>query len=174
MVAAPASCLAQPVKRSLRRVDDKDADGATRGAAELFAAVERAPGVGYPTWRGSEPEARAAGLVMRVWSLAKMNDTRRRLLEKKKRLKEQLAELERQDAEQKRKEDRQRAQLAGRAVLSYAAANPEFAAALRGILDASLSVKRDRELFDLGEKPAQSGPARPEIHVGLRRAGESG
>jgi hypothetical protein len=108
------------------------------------------------------------------WSLATMSDARRKLLEKKKRLKEQLADLEKQETEQRRKDDRMRAQLAGRAVLDHAKANPEFAAALRGILDASISARRDRELFDLAEKPDQNGPARPEIHVGLRRAGESG
>lgn len=103
-----------------------------------------------------------------------MSDARRKLLEKKKRLKEQLAELEKQEAEQRRKDDRTRALLAGRAVLDHAKADLEFAAVLRSILDASISAKRDRELFDLAERPTQTGPARPEIHVGLRRAGESG
>ncbi len=45
--------------------------------------------------------------------------------------------------------NRRRAVLAGYAVLNHAKADPQFAAILRGILDASISEKRDRELLGL-------------------------
>lgn len=57
----------------------------------------------------------------------------------------------------KRKDDRKRAQLAGRAVLDYAKADPRFAATLRVILDAATSRKRDRELLGLPvDKPLEN------------------
>jgi hypothetical protein len=57
----------------------------------------------------------------------------------------------------KRKDDRKRAELAGKAVLNYAKADPRFAAALRGILDGAISAKRDRELLGLPvDKPLEN------------------
>ena len=48
-----------------------------------------------------------------------------------------------------RETERRRAELAGEAVLRFAKADPQFAAVLRDILDASITGRRDRELLDL-------------------------
>lgn len=102
-----------------------------------------------------------------------ISDAQQRLLERRQRLVEQLAELEKQVVEQRRKDNRRRAELAGKAVLRYAESNPHFAEILRGILDTSISAKRDRDLFDLESEPAdpaEPNPERREILVGVRQA----
>ena len=45
--------------------------------------------------------------------------------------------------------ERRRAELAGEAVLKVARTDPQFAAMLRDILNASITGRRNRELFDL-------------------------
>ena len=102
-----------------------------------------------------------------------ISDAQQRLLERKKRLVDQLADLERQVAELRRRDDRRRAELAGKAVLKHAKTNPQFAAILRGILDASISVKRDRDLFDLDDEIVEPSPVRREILVGTPQAARS-
>jgi hypothetical protein len=57
----------------------------------------------------------------------------------------------------KRKDERRRAELAGKAVLSYAKADPRFAATLRGILDTAIQEERHRKLLGLPvEKPLEN------------------
>jgi hypothetical protein len=67
-----------------------------------------------------------------------------------------------------RKDERKRAELAGRAVLSRAKADPRFAATLRSILDASIQEERHRKLLGLPvEKPLENPLRSRDAQLGI-------
>lgn len=94
---------------------------------------------------------------------------RDRLLARKDKLEAKLAALEKREAEKRKKDEAKRAELAGRAVLKRANADPGFAAELRAVLERTVTGRRNRALFDLeGDRPARGTEA------GAQKTSETG
>lgn len=88
-----------------------------------------------------------------------MADSKERLLARKQDIERRLAAIEEAEAKEREERDRQKAELAGYAVLKRAREDESFARTLRLILDAELKPVRQRKLFDL---PRHKPPAKGE------------